>query len=164
MWNRESQKSPSLVVPTPSLRVAEPPPAPPQPEPVAAQPAPVAQGKAKGSTLVIRGELLASEDLVFEGQLDGRISLPDHILTIGLGSQVSAEITARVVVVHGSVTGNVFASERVEIRSSGRMLGDLVSPRVMMNDGATFKGRLETRLPDKQDTKTTPMQPELIAV
>ncbi len=165
MWNRESQKSPSLAVSTPPIRAAEPPPVPPPPEPISsAPPAPVAQAKAKGSTLVIRGELVASEDLVFEGQFDGRMSLPDHVLTIGLGSQVSAEVSARVVVVHGSITGNVFASERVEIRSSGRMMGDLVSPRVMMNDGATFKGRLETRLPDKQDTKTSSMQPELIAV
>jgi cytoskeletal protein CcmA (bactofilin family) len=161
MWNRESQKSPNMAVQTPPAAPATEP-APPQPVAAAAPPVPAVPGKAKGSTLVIKGELISSEDLVFEGSLEGKVSLPDHMLTIGLGAQVSAEIVARVIVVHGSVTGNVFASERVEIRSSGRMHGDLVSPRVLMNDGATFKGRLETRLPEKHDAK--PKQPELVAV
>jgi cytoskeletal protein CcmA (bactofilin family) len=162
MWNREPQKSPAgAATPTPvAAAPVEPRPVAPQPEPVA--PAPPA--KAKGSTLVIKGELIGAEDLVFEGQIEGKITLPDHVLTIGLGGQVSAEITARVVVVHGNLTGNVTASERVEIRSSGRMIGDLISPRIMMNDGATFNGRLETRVPSKGDIKGKQKHPELVAV
>jgi cytoskeletal protein CcmA (bactofilin family) len=165
MWNRESQqKSPGTTIPTPiaPVNVVEPKPAP-LPE-VAAAPAPAAAPtKAKGSTLVIKGELTSAEDLVFEGLIEGKISLPDHVLTIGLGAQVSAELVARVVVVHGTVTGNVSASERVEIRSSGRISGDVVVPRIMMNDGATFSGRLETRVPGKPDVRERQKQ-ELIAV
>ena len=169
MWNRESQKSSTVAMPTPTpVAVAvEPKPVAPQPDPAAIQAAPAtptAPAKAKGSTLVIKGELTGSEDLVFEGRLEGKIGLPDHVLTIGLGAEVTAEIIARVVIVHGTVTGNVSASERVEIRSSGRMLGDLISPRVMMNDGATFKGHLETRTPGKTDVRSRPKTPELVAV
>jgi cytoskeletal protein CcmA (bactofilin family) len=165
MWNREPQKSPAgAVAPTPvAAAPVEPRPVAPQPEPVAPV-APAAPVKAKGSTLIIKGELIGSEDLVFEGQIEGKITLPDHVLTIGLGGQVAAEIVARVVVVHGNLTGNVTASERVEIRSSGRMIGDLVSPRIMMNDGATFNGRLETRAPGKGEAKSKSKQPELVAV
>ena len=165
MWNREPQKSPAApVAPTPvAAAPVEPRPVAPQPEPVSPV-APTAPAKAKGSTLVIKGELIGAEDLVFEGQIEGKITLPDHVLTIGLGGQVSAEITARVVVVHGNLTGNVTASERVEIRSSGRMIGDLISPRIMMNDGATFNGRLETRVPGKADMKGKQKHPELVAV
>ena len=169
MWNRESQKSSNVMAPTltppPVTMPVEPRPVAPQPEPAPVSLAtPPAPAKAKGSTLVIKGELIGSEDLVVEGQIEGKISLPDHVLTIGLGSEVTAEIVARVVIVHGNITGNVSASERVELRSTGRMLGDLISPRVMMNDGATFKGHLETRLPGKADNKSKPKTPELVAV
>lgn len=164
MWNREQQKMNTPVAPAP-VATPEPQPVAAQPEPVAVAPmAPPAPAKAKGSSLVIKGELVGAEDLAFEGQIEGKVTLPDHVLTIGLGSQVSAEVVARVVIVHGVVTGNITASERVEIRSTGRMQGDLVSPRVMMNDGATFNGRLETRQPGKQDGKGRSKQPELVAV
>jgi cytoskeletal protein CcmA (bactofilin family) len=151
MWNRETQKSfspgpapaPAHIEPVPLVQT-------PQPTSVAA-PAPVA---AKGSSVVIKGELTGSEDLVLEGKIEGKVSLPDNVLTIGLGAQVSAEVVARVVVLHGSVTGNVTAHERVEVKSTGRMTGDLVTPKVQMADGATFSGRLETRNP-KQGGKSS---------
>ncbi|HEX5110039.1 MAG TPA: polymer-forming cytoskeletal protein [Vicinamibacterales bacterium] len=152
-------------MPSPVVTPVEPTPIVPQPEPVAVAPiVPVAPAKAKGSTLIIKGELVGSEDLVFEGHIEGKITLPEHVLTIGLGAQVSAEVVARVVVVHGDVTGNISAAERVEIKATGRMNGDLISPRVMMNDGATFNGRLETRTPGKHDGKGRNKQPELVAV
>ena len=159
MWNRESKGAGSPAPYTPPVIGAQPAPAPvapapvpmpapaPVPAPVATAPAPPA--KAKGSSLVIKGELSGKEDLVLEGKVNGTVSLPEHVLTIGLGAQVSADITARVVVLHGILAGNISASERVEIKSTGRMQGDLVSPKVQMSDGATFTGRLETRAPGK---------------
>ena len=79
--------------------------------------------------------------------------MPEHVLTIGLGAHVSAEVIARVVILHGAVTGNITAYERVEVKATGRMNGDLVTPKVQMSDGATFSGRLETRNPGKGNTK-----------
>jgi cytoskeletal protein CcmA (bactofilin family) len=167
MWSRESQKPSNRPEAPVSVAVA---PAHVEPQPVAVvhpapPPAPIAPAppaKAKGATLAIKGEMTGAEDHVLEGRFEGKISLPEHVLTIGLGAQISAEIVARVVVVHGTVTGNVIANERMEIRASGRMDGDLVSPRVMMADGATFCGHLETRTPGKGGTKSK--QPELVAV
>jgi cytoskeletal protein CcmA (bactofilin family) len=155
MWNRETQKSSS---PAPQPVAHEPVPAAPSVQPL--QPVtPAAPVATKGSTLVIKGELTGSEDLVLEGKVEGKISLPEHILTIGLGAEVTAEVTARVVVLLGKIAGNVTAFERVEIRSSGRMNGDLVSPKVQMADGATFSGKLETRNPSKSNKAKT----ELVA-
>ena len=155
MWNRESNNKSFGA--TTAAAAATPPaahtPAPVQPLP----PTPVtppAPAVAKGSTLVLRGELTGSEDLVLEGRVEGRISLPEHVLTIGLGAEVSAEVSARIVILHGRIEGNVTASERVEVWSTGRMHGDLVSPKVQLADGATFTGRLETRKPGKQDQKS----------
>jgi cytoskeletal protein CcmA (bactofilin family) len=170
MWNRETSKP---TVPSAPPAAAPPEPAP-QPEPVAAAPvvtAPVVTGpppapaKARGSSLVIKGELTGSEDLAVEGKVEGKISLPEHVLTIGLGASVSAEVAARVVILHGSMTGNITAFERVELKATGRMNGDVVSPKVQMADGATFTGRLETRNPGKQHAAgKTHNKPELVAV
>jgi cytoskeletal protein CcmA (bactofilin family) len=165
MWNREPNRP--NVAASPSVAVMpEPMPQPTAPAPVESAPyAPPAPTKAKGSSLVIKGELSGSEDLAIEGRVEGKVSLPEHVLTIGLGAEVAAEIVARVVIVHGAVTGNITAFERVEVKATGRMNGDLVSPKVQMSDGATFSGRLETRNPAKGTAqgKSHP-KPELVAV
>ena len=167
MWNRESNNpgnpaapyAPPVADPQPVFVPAATAPASPAPAPVV----PAAPAKARGSSLVIKGELSGMEDLAIEGRVEGKLSLPEHVLTVGLGARVSAEITARVVILHGTVTGNVSASERVEIKASGTMQGDLVSPKVQMSDGATFTGRLETRAPGKTVAGKA-AKPELIAV
>jgi cytoskeletal protein CcmA (bactofilin family) len=151
MWNRESKSS----TPAPVLQAA---PAahhephvqsPPVRAAAAAPTAPVPAAQTGGSTLVIKGDVTAAEDLVLEGRVEGSISLPDHVLTIGLGSELSAAVNARVVILQGAIAGDVNAFERVELKSTGRMAGDLITPKVQMSDGATFTGRLETRKPDK---------------
>jgi cytoskeletal protein CcmA (bactofilin family) len=160
MWNRETNNKPNTV-PGPTVYTPEP-----APQQTAVEPVPVVPAvpvKAKGSTLVIKGELAGSEDLAIEGKVEGKISLPEHVLTIGLAAQVSAEVIARVVILHGVVTGNITAYERVEVKATGRMNGDLVTPKVQMSDGATFSGRLETRNPGKANAKSNP-KPELVAV
>jgi cytoskeletal protein CcmA (bactofilin family) len=114
---------------------------------VAATPAPAASAhgaSAGGRTLLVKGELKASEDLTIDGQVEGRVELLQHVLTVGATARVRAEIVARVVVVDGEVVGNITASERVEIRSSkGHVEGDIFSPRVAIADGARFKGRID---------------------
>jgi cytoskeletal protein CcmA (bactofilin family) len=96
-----------------------------------------------GRTAVMHGEISASEDLQIEGQFDGTINLAENILTVGPKGQVKAEIHARQVVVHGSVNGNVTAREKIEIRKTGHVLGDLVAAGVAIEDGAYFKGSIE---------------------
>lgn len=96
-----------------------------------------------GPSITLRGELAGDEDLAIEGQFDGSLHLRDHCLTVGPQGQVKAEIEASRVIVQGAVTGNITARERIEIRKTGRVLGDLVAPGIAIEDGAYFKGSIE---------------------
>jgi cytoskeletal protein CcmA (bactofilin family) len=96
-----------------------------------------------GKSVVIKGELTASEDLVIEGQVEGKVELRDHLLTIGPNGKVKAQVFARTVVVEGEVRGNVMATERVDIRDAGSVEGDLSAPRVAIADGAHFRGSID---------------------
>jgi cytoskeletal protein CcmA (bactofilin family) len=96
-----------------------------------------------GKSVVIKGELNGSEDLTVEGYVDGTIELKDHILTIGPNGRIKAEIFAKSVVVLGKVTGNVTASEKVDIRDNGSVDGNIISPRVAIAEGAHFRGSVD---------------------
>ena len=95
-----------------------------------------------GKSLVIKGELSGSEDLMLYGQMEGSISLPDHTLTIGPHADIKAEISAKAVVIMGAVTGTVTAGEKVEIRATGSVTGDIASPRLAIADGGCLHGRV----------------------
>src|SRR6266851_8442206 len=88
-----------------------------------------------GKSIVINGELSGSEDLTIEGQVDGKIELRDHVLTVGSNGRVTAQVAARLIFVLVSVTGNLTATEKVEIREKGSVEGDIVAPRVAIADG-----------------------------
>src|SRR5712692_12037776 len=88
-----------------------------------------------GKSMVIKGELSGSEDLTLYGQMEGSIRLPDHTLTIGPHAHIKAEISAKAVVIMGAVAGNVTAGEKVEIRATGAVRGDIASPRLAIADG-----------------------------
>ena len=96
-----------------------------------------------GKSVVIRGELSGSEDLYIDGQVEGTIELREHNLTVGPNGRVQANVNAKEVVIHGTLKGNVHAIDRVEIRKSGSLVGDLVAARVMIEDGAYFKGSID---------------------
>src|SRR5437867_6120114 len=93
-----------------------------------------------GKSVVIKGELNGSEDLTIEGHVEGTIQLKDNVLTIGPNGKIKAQIFAKSVIVLGEVTGNVTASEKVDIRDNGSVDGDIVAPRVAIADGAHFRG------------------------
>ena len=96
-----------------------------------------------GKSMRIKGELSGDEDLTIEGRLDGKITLGDHALTIGSNGQIKAEIRAKSVVVAGELVGNITATDRVEVASTGSVLGDLRAPRVVLADGARFRGSID---------------------
>ena len=96
-----------------------------------------------GKSVIIKGELSGSEDLTIEGQVEGRIDLKDNVLTIGPNGKIKAEVVAKAVVVLGEVTGNVTASEKVDIRDNGSVDGDIASPRVAIAEGAHFRGAVD---------------------
>ena len=99
-----------------------------------------------GKSVVIKGELSASEDLTLYGQMEGRVTLPDHTLTIGPAANIRASISAKAVVIMGAVTGNVAAAEKVEIRATGSVTGDLASPCLVVAEGGHLRGKVEMPL------------------
>jgi cytoskeletal protein CcmA (bactofilin family) len=103
-----------------------------------------------GKSLHVKGELSGNEDLVIEGTVEGKITLNGHSVTIGQTGRVAAEIQAKSVVVGGQVKGNISADERVEVSATGTMAGDVRAPRVVLVDGARFKGSID------MDAKSAP--------
>ena len=96
-----------------------------------------------GKSVIIKGELSGSEDLTIEGQVEGKIELRQNVLTIGPNGKIKAQVFAKTVVVQGEVTGNITATERVDIRDAGSVDGDLSAPRVAIADGAHFRGAID---------------------
>ena len=103
----------------------------------------VASAALIGKSVIVKGELEGSEDLTIEGQVEGKIELRDHTLTIGQGGRIKAQVFAKAVVVLGELVGNINASETVDIRESGSVDGDIVSPRVAIADGSHFRGSID---------------------
>ena len=95
-----------------------------------------------GSSLHFKGEISGNEDLNIDGNVEGLIHLEDRKLTVGASAKVTADVIAREVVVFGNVKGNLQARDRIEIKD-GSVVGDLTTARIMIEDGAYFKGSIE---------------------
>jgi cytoskeletal protein CcmA (bactofilin family) len=96
-----------------------------------------------GKSVVIKGELSGSEDLTIEGHVEGKIELRQNVLTIGPNGKIKAQVFAKAVIILGEVTGNVTASEKVDIRDNGSVDGDIAAPRVAIAEGAHFRGSID---------------------
>ncbi len=96
-----------------------------------------------GKSVVIKGELSGSEDLYVDGKVEGIIQLQDNNLVIGPNGYVHAEVNAKGVAVQGKLEGNIRASERVELLKSAVIVGDIVTQRIAIEEGAYFKGKVD---------------------
>lgn len=96
-----------------------------------------------GKSLTLKGELGGSEDVYIDGEIEGTIELKENALTIGPNGKVHANVTARTITILGLIQGNVRASERIEIRKTGSLEGDLVTARIVIEDGAVFRGSID---------------------
>lgn len=96
-----------------------------------------------GSSVTIRGKIISREDLSINGQMEGTIEAKDHRLTIGPNGNVTADIKVREVIVQGSVQGNVEAADKIEIRKDAKLIGDIKTARIGIEDGAYFKGAVD---------------------
>ena len=96
-----------------------------------------------GKSLVVKGELTGSEDLYIDGQVEGSIDLQGNNLTVGPNGQIRANVNAKGVIVQGKLEGNIHATERVDFRKSAIAVGDVITQRVAIEDGAYFKGSVE---------------------
>jgi cytoskeletal protein CcmA (bactofilin family) len=107
-----------------------------------------------GSSLHVKGEISGSEDLLIDGSVEGLIQLDERKLTVGATAKVTADIIAREVVVYGTVKGNLRAKDRIEIKKDGSVNGDLTTSRIMIEDGAYFKGSIEIDKTGDKDPHT----------
>src|SRR5687767_5733858 len=140
MWKRDEAVKPTVAPSTPAVQSH-------------GTPAPTPQPEARhqtgrdvvniGKSVVIKGELNGSEDLTIEGQVEGKIELRQNVLTIGANGRIKAAVFAKSVVILGEVTGNVTASEKVDIRDNGSVDGDIAAPRVAIAEGAHFRGSVD---------------------
>jgi len=96
-----------------------------------------------GASLHVKGEITGNEDLAIDGSVEGLVHLEDRKLTVGASARVTADVIAREVVVYGNVKGNLRARDRIEIKKDGSVVGDLTTARIMIEDGAYFKGSIE---------------------
>src|SRR3984893_17718143 len=103
-----------------------------------------------GRSVVIKGEISGSESLYVDGRIEGTVNFADSRVTVGRNGVVVANINAKEVVIMGTVTGNIQCTDRLDIRSEGSLTGDVVTPRVCVEDGALLKGSVEVRTAQKQ--------------
>ncbi len=118
-----------------------------------AEPEPLRGSATIGKNVTITGQIFSREDIIIDGEVEGTVEAAENKLTIGPNGKVKASIHARDVVIIGSVQGNVEALERVDIRKDARLLGDIRTARIVIEDGAVFKGSIDIV---KQEVKAKP--------
>ncbi len=140
MWKRKDDDKPEFPTPSPVVPVFA-------PKEVRSMDTSKPEFRADvahiGKSVVVKGELSGSEDLYLDGEVEGSIELKGHNLIIGPNGRVRANVHARDVVVHGKVDGNLRGTERVELKKSAILVGDIFTQRIIIEDGAYFKGAVD---------------------
>lgn len=106
-----------------------------------------------GSTIRIKGDVTGEENLTIDGTVEGTVTVKEHSLQIGKNGRLNADVYAKIVRIEGHVEGNLHAEEQVVIRASGVVRGNIVSPRLTMEDGCSFKGSVDMDSSRKSDTR-----------
>jgi len=109
-----------------------------------------------GQGVTIEGRITSGQDLRIDGRVTGTIEVPQHELVLGAGADVKANITAKSILIAGSVVGNVTATDRLQLQATGSIEGDVVAARLIMLDGATLRGKI-----DVEGTRTRESTPPL---
>lgn len=127
--------------------------------PAPSHPAATGHAATIGPSITINGEVSGDEDLLIQGRIDGSVHLGDHAVTVGSEGRVKADITGRIVTVEGEVEGDLRAEEQIILRRAARVEGDITAPRVVLEDGARFRGLVDMGEGDKgkgSDPSTSP--------
>jgi len=117
-----------------------------------------------GKSVVVKGQIFSREDLTVDGEVEGSLELQEHRLTVGLNGKVVANVKAREVVVMGTLHGNVETTEKLEIRKEAKVVGDVKTARIAIEDGAYFKGSIDILRADVSRPAATPApKPQAVA-
>jgi cytoskeletal protein CcmA (bactofilin family) len=137
----------------------------PQAQPAPAPRNPVAQSRERaiiGPTISIKGDLTGEEDLLIEGHVEGKIELRHHSVTVGKNGRIKADIYGKILTVEGSVEGNLYGEEQLIVKQSGTVRGNIVSPRVALEDGSNFKGNIDMSQKERPAVAAPAVQDRLI--
>ncbi len=96
-----------------------------------------------GPSITIKGEVISAEDLIVSGHIDGTLRADGQVVSLNAGSEVTADVSARTVVIAGTLLGTVTAEERIELREGASVDGELTTPKLAMREGAELHGRVE---------------------
>jgi cytoskeletal protein CcmA (bactofilin family) len=110
---------------------------------------------ALGKNVTVKGQIFAREDLTIDGEVEGTVECQEHRLTIGPNARVQAGLKAREIIIHGSIQGNVDASDKIDIKKEAKLVGDIKTSRIVIEDGAYFKGSIDI----SKVAATKPAQP-----
>ena len=97
-----------------------------------------------GESILVRGDVVSSGDLIIDGQVEGTIELGNHSLMIGPKASVTADLKANAISISGEVKGNVIGAARVELKSTSKVEGNITAPKFLMEDGAALSGQVDT--------------------
>ncbi|MBV9303675.1 MAG: polymer-forming cytoskeletal protein [Acidobacteriaceae bacterium] len=107
---------------------------------------------ALGKNVTVKGQIIAREDLTIDGEVEGTVECHEHRLTIGPNARVQSNLKAREIVIHGSIQGNVEAADKIDLKKEAKLVGDIKTSRVVIEDGAYFKGSIDI-------SKAAPIKP-----
>jgi cytoskeletal protein CcmA (bactofilin family) len=151
MWNkRKEEEYPPKAAPTPasSANVQRETNAPMTTAPGSSFHAPERGTAVIGKSVMIKGQIFSREDLTVDGEVEGSIELHENRLTIGPHGKVQAGVKAREIVVLGTINGNVEAGDKIDIRKDAKLVGDIKTMRIVIEDGAYFKGSIDIIKPE----------------
>jgi cytoskeletal protein CcmA (bactofilin family) len=120
--------------------------------------APRSGSAALGKNVTVKGQIFAREDLTIDGEVEGTVECHEHRLTIGPNARVQAGLKAREIIIHGSIQGNVDATDKIDIKKEAKLVGDIKTSRIVIEDGAYFKGSIDiskTAAPKSSQPATT---------
>lgn len=123
------------------------------------RPQPVREQAIIGASLVVKGDVAGDEDLLIQGQVEGKVTLQKNSITVGRNGQVKADLYGKTINVEGTVQGNLFADEKIVIRQSGSVRGNLQAPRVTLEEGSKFKGSIDMEGPAQAKTSASVAAP-----
>lgn len=103
---------------------------------------------ALGKNVTVKGQIFAREDLTIDGEVEGTVECHEHRLTIGPNARVQAGLKAREIIIQGSIQGNVDATDKIDIKKEAKLVGDIKTSRIVIEDGAYFKGSIDISKPN----------------
>src|SRR5580698_9083468 len=118
----------------------------------------VARTAVLGKSVIVKGQIFSREDLTIDGEVEGTVELQEHRLTIGPNGKVRASVKARELVVLGTIHGNVETSDKIDIRKEAKLVGDIKTARIVIEDGAYFKGNIDIVRPEAAARPAAPAQ------